>query len=110
MFPQADAITEERAAGKGAGGVDGDDADGAICMAELLGETIDQAALARAGSAGDADAEGAAGVRETGGKQRGSFGRIVFNEGDGAGERAVVALAKAADEIGDGRCVGCRHS
>ena len=91
MLAQTDAVAEECAAGEGAGGVDGDDADGAIGMSKLLGETVDQSALARARCAGDADAEGAADVWEAGGQDGGRFGRIVFNEGDGASECACVA-------------------
>jgi hypothetical protein len=39
-------------------------------------------------------------MRETGGKQGGGFGRVIFDEGDGAGEGAGVALAEAGDELG----------
>ena len=97
---ETNAIAEDGAAGEGAGGVDGDDADGFAGIAKSAGEAVDEGALAGAGRAGDADAEGAAGVRETGGEQGGGFGCVVFDEGDGAGEGAGVAVAEAVDEAG----------
>ena len=100
MLAQADAVAEKGAAGEGARWVDGDKANGLVGMAEVLSEAVDEGALAGAGRAGDADAEGVAGMRETGGKQGGGFGRVIFDEGDGAGEGAGVALAEAGDELG----------
>ena len=102
MLAQADAVAEERAAGEGAGGIDGEDTDGAVGVAKVLGEAVDEGAFAGAGRAGDADAECASGVWKAGGEEGGGFGSVVFDEGNGAGEGARVALAEAVDEIGDG--------
>jgi hypothetical protein len=68
MFAEADAVTEKGAPGEGARWVDGDQANGLAGMAEVLGEAVDECAFAGTGRAGDADAEGAAGVWETGGE------------------------------------------
>ncbi len=66
MLAQADAVAEQSAAGEGAGGIDGEKANGPVGMAEVLSEAVDKGALAGSGGARDADAERAAGVREAG--------------------------------------------
>ena len=104
---KTDAVAENGAAGEGAGGIDGDDADGFAGFPKSAGQAIDQRALAGSGSAGDADAEGAAGMRETGGEQGGRFRGIVFDQRDGAGESAGVAGAEPVDQVADRTCVSC---
>jgi hypothetical protein len=71
-------------------------------MAEVLSEAVDEGALAGPGRAGDADAYGMAGLGEAGGEQGWGLGGIIFDEGNGAGEGAGVALAEAVDEGEDG--------
>src|SRR6185436_10050863 len=56
----ADAIAEQRAAGVRAGGIDGEDADGAITRTQRFRQLVDERALARARRTGDADARRAA--------------------------------------------------
>src|SRR5262249_34179648 len=46
----ADAVAENRSAGVGAGGVDGDDPHAAVFLAIVFGQLIDERALARTGS------------------------------------------------------------
>src|SRR5262249_11451861 len=60
----ADAVAEDGATGVGAGGIDGDDADFLVPFAIELGELVHQRALARARRPGNADGQGASGVRE----------------------------------------------
>src|SRR5690606_33947315 len=56
----AHAVAEDGAARQRAGGIDRKDSDRAALREAALREAGDQAALARAGRAGDADAEGCA--------------------------------------------------
>jgi hypothetical protein len=94
----ADAIAKEGSAGEGAGRVHGEDADGLVLSAEGAGKAVDQSAFAGAGGSGDADAEGLAGVGEAGGEERRGFRGVIFDEREGAGEGASVALAEAVNE------------
>lgn len=103
---KADAVAEDGAAGEGAGGIDGDDADGSGRRAVVGGEPVDERAFAGSGSAGDADAQAAAGMREAGGEHGGRFGRAVFDERNGAGERAGIAAAKPLDKGSDRSWLG----
>ena len=65
----ADAVAQNRAAGIGAAGVNGDDADGLAFGAQQPCELIGQRAFARAGWAGDTEHQRAAGMREERGEQ-----------------------------------------
>src|SRR5579864_8705635 len=102
MGLHADAIAQDGAAGVRAGGIDGDDADGALLLAVLAGELVDQRALAGAGSAGHPDharlpAEGEHGFEDSNG-----FRPPVFNGADGPGQSAHIAGANALDPGLDG--------
>ena len=70
---------------------------------EACAQGLNQAALARAGNAGDADADGVAAVGEACFDDAlGEFavsGARAFNEGDGLGEDGAIALQDAFDEL-----------
>ena len=87
----ADAVAENRAAGVGAGGIDGDDGDGAILLAIKAGELIDQRALPRARRTGQADDPSFACVWEDCFEQIGPARRAILNARNSAGQRAGVA-------------------
>jgi hypothetical protein len=55
MNLHAHAIAQDRAAGKRAGGINGENADGVALLAQYDGQSIDQRAFAGAGGASDAD-------------------------------------------------------
>ena len=55
MVLHADAVAKDRSSGEGAGGIDGQDADGPSLRAEVGDEAIDQRALSRARVSSDAD-------------------------------------------------------
>ncbi len=93
----ADAVAEDGAAGVRAGGIDGDDADGLILLAIVLGQLVDQRALASAGRAGESEDAGVAGLRKRGFEQIGPAGGAVLDGGDGAGEGERIAGAKAVE-------------
>ena len=97
----ANAVAQNRAAGVGAGRVDGDDADGLIFFAIVLGELIDQRALPCSGRAGQTDDARVAGVREESLEQVGAAGLAILDDGDGAGQGARVAGAQVISD-GDG--------
>ena len=100
MLLHADAVAEDGAVGERAGGVDGDDADGAGLAAEVSGDLIDEGAFAGTGRAGDAENEGAAGVGEKGGDEFAGGGGLIFDGGGGAGEGTGVAGEDAGQEGG----------
>ena len=100
MLLHADAVAEDGAVGERAGGIDGDDADGAGLAAEVGGDLIDKGAFAGAGRAGDAENEGAASVGEQGGDELAGGWCLVFDGGGGAGEGTGVAGEDAVEEGG----------
>ena len=75
----ADAVAENRAAGVGAGGIDGDDGDRAILLAIKPGELIDQCALPCTRRTGHADDTSFAGVGEHCFEQIGPSGGTILN-------------------------------
>ena len=89
-----DAVGEDSAACKGAGGVCGEDADlrvGRTVPApgpEVGGYSIDEGALARAGRAGDADGVGSANVGADAMDEVSGVGAGAFDDCDGSGEGA----------------------
>lgn len=91
MVLHADAVAENCAASVRAGGIDGDDGDGAILLAIEPGELIDKGAFARSGRTGQADDPGFAGVWKDGFEQIGPARRAILNARNGAGERAGIA-------------------
>ena len=94
-----DAVAEECAAGVGAGGVDGDDADGVAAAALFAGECADDGAFAGAGGAGDTDDSGVAGARVESADGFEAGGGAVFHVGDSAGKGAAISGEQALDEV-----------
>jgi hypothetical protein len=60
-------------------------------LSELGDEAIDERTFSGAGRSGDADQIRAAGVREDGAHQLGALRIFVFDEGNGARDRARIA-------------------
>src|SRR6202158_6291855 len=99
MSLHTDAIAENSAAGEGTGRIHGDDAHGFIALAVVSGETIDESAFARSGSAGDPGKMRLSGVREKAAQDVLGFGRVIFDGGDGAGNGTNVAGADAVRPV-----------
>ncbi len=104
-------VAEDAAAREAAGGVDGQHRHLVTALDEAHAEGLDEGALARAGHAGDAEADGAAGM----GQQAAQYvlgllevGRgVALDEGDGAGQHGAVAAHHAGDVlIGGQRTAG----
>ena len=85
-------VAQQRAAGERATGVHGDDADAPAAPPEDLGQFVNQAALAGAGRAGDADDVGVARGSIEGGDDDPRGGGVVFHLGDEPGDGPRVAL------------------
>ena len=96
----ADAVAEDRAAGEGAAGVYGDDADALLPLAELAGQLGHERALARSRRAGEADDVRVAAVGMQPRQHRARFGRAVLDERDDASQRAAVAREQALYQVG----------
>jgi len=75
----------------GATGINGNDADTAFLLAKFLSQLIYQRALPRARGPGQPYGQSFACVRKKLFEQFVPTGRVVFNVGNGAGERACVA-------------------
>ena len=93
----ANAVAQNRSARVRAGRVDRDDADGLIFLAIVLGQLIDQRALARSGSASQTDDPRLARMRKERLEQIRPAGSAVLDGRDGASQRAGVAGAEASD-------------
>ena len=102
----AHAIAEDRAAGERARGIDRNDPDAQAARAQLRDQPIDQRTLARARRAGDADEVRAPGARKNPPDQLRPCSGLVFDQTDGAGDRAWVALQDALGERRTCRCGG----
>src|ERR1700687_5106907 len=97
----ADAIAQNRSARIRAGRVDRDNADALIFFAIVLGELIDQSALARSGGARQPDDSRLARVRKERLEQVGPAGRAVLDRRDGTRQGAGVARAQTVDPCMD---------
>ena len=89
----ADSVAQNRAAGKRAGRINGQDADGFVLFAEFADQRVGQRAFARAGRAGYADDKGFARVWEKLFDFGAGLGHFVFQIPDQAGGRADIACA-----------------
>jgi hypothetical protein len=96
----ADAVAQNRAAGVGTGGVDGNDAQGAAGPAVELSQLVDQRALAGSWRAGQAEDAGAAAEGEQRLEQIGASGGAVLHRADGARQGPGIAGAQALVEAG----------
>ena len=94
MILHTDTVAQNRPAGVRAGRVDRDDSDGLLLLAIVLGELIDQRALARSRRSSQTDHSRLAGVREERLEQIGTAGSAILDCRDGASERADVAGAQ----------------
>ena len=102
MLLHANAVAQNRAAGVGAGGIDGDDADRRSLLAIVVCQLIDQRALARAGRAGEPEYPRLAAVRKQGLQQLRPSRRVILDGGDGARQRAGIAGAELMQsEVGN---------
>jgi len=95
---EPDPVAEQRAVRERARRVDRDHADGPVVRAHVPDECRDQARLADAGRAGDADGVRAAGLRVELGNELVRDGVGVLDQRDRARERAPVAGAHALGE------------
>ncbi len=98
-------VPENAAARDRTGRIDGEDRDGFAEFARQVGaERFDEAALADAWHAGDADAARAAGVRQARlddlGRQVDVGGQVALHERDRAGEHGAIAVADAGQVLG----------
>ena len=113
MILHADAVAENCAAGKRAGGIDGKHADGLALGAKAARQSVDQRALPCAGRAGYAYAQRSAGIRETLRQDFAGNRRCIFNQRDGPGESTHIASPYPFDEtryLRDGTVLFCiRH-
>ena len=99
MILHADAVAENRAAGVGTGRIDGDDADGAVLLAIVLGELIDQGALPCSRRAGETDDACFARMREEGFQQVGPARGTVLDRRDSAGKSPDIARTHDGGQI-----------
>jgi hypothetical protein len=91
VLGEADAVAQERAVGEGARGVDGDDTDGRVLLAQVVAQGRDEARLADARWPGDAEGDRFAGVRVEVGDDAGGDRVAVLDQGDRARHRPAVA-------------------
>ncbi len=112
----ADAVAKDRAAGEGAGWIDGDDGDALAALAPFGDEGVGEGGFACAGRAGDADQLGAAGVRVDG-RQHLCHARVaVVQPADGScprrdfsGEEAVGYVSRALPHQAASSARRCAH-
>ncbi len=98
MILHADAVAQNRSAGVRTGRVHGDDADGLVVLAVVLGQLVDQRALAGSRRARQTENARMAGVGEESLEQFRPAGAAILDGGDGAGEGAGVAGAKTRNQ------------
>src|SRR3989442_385828 len=94
-----DAVTQNRAAGERAGGIDGDDADSLLLLPVEGGQTIHQRAFARTGSPSDAGQIGLSGRRKKASQDLDGSRVAVFDGGNGARDRADVTGANLVGPV-----------
>ena len=95
MILHANAIPQNRSARIRAGGIDRDDPDRTILFAIVLGQLIDQRALARPRRSGQAENSRVARLRKQGFQQLRPPRRSILHSGDGAGQSPRIAAAQA---------------
>src|SRR5438046_615407 len=99
MRLHANAVAENRAAGVGAGGIDGNDSHAVVFFSEFLRQLINQRALARARRSGDAYSLGLTRVGKEFFEQINPLGSVILDDGDGASERPGVAGPQLLNQI-----------
>jgi hypothetical protein len=92
------AIAQNRSARVGTRRVNRNDSHGLILFAVMLGELVDQSALAGSRSSGEPDDTRVPSVRKERLEQVGPAGEAILNDGNGAGECAGVAGAETVNE------------
>ena len=87
-----DAVAQDGSAGKGACGVDGNDADGLSALSVLLGKLVRHGALAGTGRTRDAKDVGMSGMRIERLHDVGGIRPLVLDRRDGARESEAIAF------------------
>jgi hypothetical protein len=90
MTLHTDAVAKDGAMGERAGGIDSDDSDSFIGLANRADHLIDKGAFPRTGRASNAYDQGTAGLRKERGDQGTAGRRLIFNQRGGACERAKI--------------------
>ena len=107
----AHAVAQNRSAAVRARRIDAQHADGTPALANLCREPVHERALAGARRSGDADEIRASGVLEDAADEARAFGRFVFDQGNGARDRARIARQQAVGKRRKGhdqRPISCR--
>src|SRR5262249_37685921 len=99
VVAEPDPVAEQRAVREGARGIDRDDADRDLTLADVPDQGRDEAGLAAPGRAGHADRVRRAGVRVEVGDDAVRERVAVLDERDRACERAPVALPDAGGKV-----------
>ena len=99
VLGEPDPVAEQRAVGERRGRIDRQHRDLAIRGAAQLGQRADERRLAGPGRAGQPDDARVAGVREDLAYELPARGVVGLDQGDGPGQRALVAAQQALGDV-----------